>query len=94
MPTVAPIRPEGVESVEERSIEGLLGRAAAGGVKQHPLSAATPPERRIEIKRLQRQFGLTTVLATRDQDEVMGVAHRIAVITTDASSNSTGGFDG
>ncbi len=34
----------------------------------------------IEIKRLQRQFGLTAILVTHDQDEAMGVADRIAVM--------------
>src|SRR5438093_2023266 len=34
----------------------------------------------IEIKRLQRQFGLTTILVTHDQDEAMSVADRIAVM--------------
>ena len=34
----------------------------------------------IEIKRLQRQLGLTTILVTHDQDEAMSVADRIAVM--------------
>jgi putative spermidine/putrescine transport system ATP-binding protein len=34
----------------------------------------------IEVKRLQRQLGLTTVLVTHDQDEAMSVADRIAVM--------------
>src|SRR3989475_2781859 len=34
----------------------------------------------IEIKRLQRQFGLTAILVTPDQDEAMSVADRIAVM--------------
>ena len=34
----------------------------------------------IEIKRLQRQFGLTAILVTHDQDEAMSIADRIAVI--------------
>jgi putative spermidine/putrescine transport system ATP-binding protein len=34
----------------------------------------------IEIKRLQRQFGLTVILVTHDQDEAMSVADRIAVM--------------
>jgi putative spermidine/putrescine transport system ATP-binding protein len=34
----------------------------------------------IEIKRLQRQFGLTTILVTHDQDEAMGIADRVAVM--------------
>ena len=34
----------------------------------------------IEVKRLQRQLGLTTLLVTHDQDEAMSVADRIAVM--------------
>jgi putative spermidine/putrescine transport system ATP-binding protein len=34
----------------------------------------------IEIKRLQRQFRLTAILVTHDQDEAMSVADRIAVM--------------
>ncbi len=34
----------------------------------------------IEIKRLQRQFGLTAILVTHDQEEAMSVADRIAVM--------------
>ncbi len=34
----------------------------------------------IEVKRLQRTLGLTTVLVTHDQDEAMSVADRIAVM--------------
>ena len=34
----------------------------------------------IEIKRLQRQFGLTAIMVTHDQDEAMSVADRIAVM--------------
>ena len=36
----------------------------------------------IEIKRLQRQFGLTAILVTHDQDEAMSIADRIAVMST------------
>jgi putative spermidine/putrescine transport system ATP-binding protein len=35
----------------------------------------------IEVKRLQRQFGLTAILVTHDQDEAMSVADRIAVMS-------------
>ncbi|MFN0304530.1 MAG: ABC transporter ATP-binding protein [Burkholderiales bacterium] len=35
----------------------------------------------IEIKRIQRQFGLTAILVTHDQDEAMTVADRIAVMS-------------
>jgi putative spermidine/putrescine transport system ATP-binding protein len=35
----------------------------------------------IELKRLQRQFGLTAILVTHDQDEAMSVADRIAVMS-------------
>jgi putative spermidine/putrescine transport system ATP-binding protein len=34
----------------------------------------------IELKRLQRQLGLTAILVTHDQDEAMSVADRIAVM--------------
>ncbi|MGQ0664456.1 MAG: ABC transporter ATP-binding protein [Pseudomonadota bacterium] len=34
----------------------------------------------IEIKRLQRELGVTTVLVTHDQDEAMSMASRIAVL--------------
>jgi putative spermidine/putrescine transport system ATP-binding protein len=34
----------------------------------------------IEIKRLQRQFALTSILVTHDQDEAMSIADRIAVM--------------
>jgi putative spermidine/putrescine transport system ATP-binding protein len=34
----------------------------------------------IEVKRLQRQLGLTAILVTHDQDEAMSVADRIAVM--------------
>lgn len=34
----------------------------------------------IEVKRLQRQLGLTTILVTHDQDEAMSIADRIAVM--------------
>ncbi|HJQ55604.1 MAG TPA: ABC transporter ATP-binding protein, partial [Vineibacter sp.] len=34
----------------------------------------------IEIKRLQRQLGLTAILVTHDQDEAMSIADRIAVM--------------
>ena len=34
----------------------------------------------IELRRLQRQFGLTAILVTHDQDEAMSVADRIAVM--------------
>lgn len=38
----------------------------------------------IELKRLQRQFGLTAVLVTHDQEEAMSVADRIAVMNRGA----------
>ncbi len=34
----------------------------------------------IEIKRLQRQFGLAAIMVTHDQDEAMAIADRIAVM--------------
>ncbi|WP_439573872.1 ABC transporter ATP-binding protein [Phreatobacter sp.] len=35
----------------------------------------------IEIKRLQRQFALTAIMVTHDQDEAMSIADRIAVMS-------------
>ncbi|MGI4944874.1 MAG: ABC transporter ATP-binding protein [Janthinobacterium lividum] len=35
----------------------------------------------IEVKRLQREFGLTTVLVTHDQEEALGMSDRIAVLS-------------
>ena len=34
----------------------------------------------IEVKRLQRDYGITTVLVTHDQEEAMSMADRIAVL--------------
>lgn len=34
----------------------------------------------IEIKRLQRDYGITTVLVTHIQEEALGIADRIAVM--------------
>src|SRR5204862_1758899 len=34
----------------------------------------------IEVKRLQRQFGITAILVTHDQEEAMSLADRIAVM--------------
>jgi putative spermidine/putrescine transport system ATP-binding protein len=34
----------------------------------------------LEIKRLQRQYGITTILVTHDQEEALGMADRIAVL--------------
>jgi putative spermidine/putrescine transport system ATP-binding protein len=34
----------------------------------------------IEVKRLQRQFGLTAIMVTHDQEEAMSIADRIAVM--------------
>lgn len=36
----------------------------------------------IELRRLQKQFGLTAILVTHDQDEAMSVADRIAVMNS------------
>ncbi len=35
----------------------------------------------IEVKRLQREFGVTTVLVTHDQEEALGMSDRIAVLS-------------
>ncbi|BBK41444.1 ABC transporter ATP-binding protein [Allostella vacuolata] len=64
-----------------------LARALAVGpsvlLLDEPFSALDKGLRldmQIELKRLQRQFGLTAVLVTHDQDEAMSVADRIAVM--------------
>jgi putative spermidine/putrescine transport system ATP-binding protein len=64
-----------------------LARALAVGpsvlLLDEPFSALDKSLRldmQIEIKRLQRQFGLTAILVTHDQDEAMSVADRIAVM--------------
>ena len=35
----------------------------------------------IEVKRLQREYGITTILVTHDQEEALSMADRIAVMT-------------
>ena len=35
----------------------------------------------IEVKRLQRQYGITTILVTHDQEEALSMADRIAVMS-------------
>jgi putative spermidine/putrescine transport system ATP-binding protein len=64
-----------------------LARALAVGpsilLLDEPFSALDKGLRldmQIEIKRLQRQFGLTAILVTHDQEEAMSVADRIAVM--------------
>ena len=34
----------------------------------------------IEVKRLQREYGITTILVTHDQEEALSMADRIAVM--------------
>ncbi len=64
-----------------------LARAIVPGPRilllDEPLSALDAKLRRsmqIEIKRLQRQLGLTTILVTHDQDEALALSDRIAVM--------------
>jgi putative spermidine/putrescine transport system ATP-binding protein len=64
-----------------------LARALAVGpsilLLDEPFSAldkALRLDMQIEIKRLQRQFGLTAILVTHDQEEAMSVSDRIAVM--------------
>jgi putative spermidine/putrescine transport system ATP-binding protein len=64
-----------------------LARALAVGpsilLLDEPFSALDKNLRldmQIEVKRLQREFGLTAILVTHDQDEAMSVADRIAVM--------------
>ncbi len=60
------------------------GRAARILLLDEPFAALDKNLRldmQIEIKRLQRQFGLTAILVTHDQDEAMSIADRIAVMS-------------
>jgi putative spermidine/putrescine transport system ATP-binding protein len=64
-----------------------LARALAVGpsilLLDEPFSALDKGLRldmQIEIKRLQRQFGLTAILVTHDQEEAMSVSDRLAVM--------------
>ncbi len=48
-----------------------------------PLSALDADLRerlRLEIRRIQRELGITTILVTHDQDEALGIADRVAVM--------------
>ena len=44
------------------------------------LDAALRGELRLEIRRIQRELGITTVLVTHDQEEALSVSDRIAVL--------------
>ncbi len=44
------------------------------------LDAALRTELRLEIRRIQRELGITTVLVTHDQEEALSVSDRIAVL--------------
>lgn len=45
------------------------------------LDAALRGELRLEIRRIQRELGITTVLVTHDQEEALSVSDRIAVLS-------------
>jgi spermidine/putrescine transport system ATP-binding protein len=85
-----------LESMENRHPHELSGgqrqrvalaRAIVPGPRilllDEPLSALDAKLRRsmqLEIKRLQKQLGLTTILVTHDQDEALALSDRIAVM--------------
>jgi putative spermidine/putrescine transport system ATP-binding protein len=90
---IAVVRLTGLEDRLPRQLSGgqqqrvALARALAVGpsvlLLDEPFSALDKSLRldmQIEIKRLQRQFRLTAILVTHDQDEAMSVADRIAVM--------------
>ncbi|MBI2256434.1 MAG: ABC transporter ATP-binding protein [Proteobacteria bacterium] len=71
----------------EQKLRGALARAIAGEpeilVLERPLQALPPAARHAflpELKRLHRQFNLTTLFATDDLSEAMAVADTISVI--------------
>ena len=52
-----------------------------------PLSALDADLRdrlRLEIRRLQRELGITTILVTHDQEEALGIADRVAIMNQGA----------
>jgi putative spermidine/putrescine transport system ATP-binding protein len=64
-----------------------LGRALARDPRvlllDEPLSALDAPVRRsliVEIRRLQRQLGITTLYVTHDQEEALSMSDRVAVM--------------
>jgi putative spermidine/putrescine transport system ATP-binding protein len=90
---IAVVRLTGLEDRLPRQLSGgqqqrvALARALAVEpsvlLLDEPFSALDKSLRldmQIEIKRLQRQFRLTAILVTHDQDEAMSVADRIAVM--------------
>jgi len=66
----------------------VAARARARGGAAHPAPRRALRRARqelrldmqIEVKRLQRQFGITAILVTHDQEEAMSLADRIAVM--------------
>lgn len=90
---LATVRMEGFEERKPRQLSGgqqqrvALARALAVRPRilllDEPFAALDKNLRldmQIEIKRLQRQFGLTAIMVTHDQDEAMSIADRIAVM--------------
>ena len=52
------------------------------------LDAKLRERMRFELKRLQRELGITTVYVTHDQSEALALSHSIAVMNAGASSSS------
>ena len=52
------------------------------------LDAKLRVEMRTEIRRLQRELGITTLYVTHDQEEALAVSERVAVMERGASSRS------
>ena len=90
---IALVSLEGMEGRYANELSGgqrqrvALARAIVPGPRvlllDEPLSALDAKLRRemqVELKRLQRQIGLTTILVTHDQEEAMSMSDRIAVM--------------
>jgi spermidine/putrescine transport system ATP-binding protein len=90
---IALVALEGLEGRHANELSGgqrqrvALARAIVPGPRvlllDEPLSALDAKLRRemqVELKRLQRQIGLTTILVTHDQEEALAMSDRIAVM--------------
>jgi len=75
----------GLEGLGARPISALSGGqkqrvAIARALALKPLDAALRDQMQIEVKRIQRSLGVTTVFVTHDQREAMALADRIVVM--------------
>jgi spermidine/putrescine transport system ATP-binding protein len=90
---IALVSLEGMEARYAHELSGgqrqrvALARAIVPGPRvlllDEPLSALDAKLRRemqVELKRLQRQIGLTTILVTHDQEEALAMSDRVAVM--------------